>query len=146
MHAVKKEATEPPINARNITKDTSDFLSGQSEPIRQVQLVSHKNKWHDLRRKIITCLFLFFEVGPPGQGNTFIGPTYFFKHVQTGSNLFKLFQTFSNLNILDQICLNLIQIHQICSNFIKLVQTWSNWINVALNGSNWFKIFKISLN
>ena len=35
MHAVKKEATEPPINARNITEDTSDFLSGQSEPIVQ---------------------------------------------------------------------------------------------------------------
>ena len=44
MHAVKKEATEPPINARNITEDTSDFLSGQSEPIRQVQLVCRKNK------------------------------------------------------------------------------------------------------
>ena len=77
MHAVKKEATEPPINARNITEDTSDFLSGQSEPIRQVQLVCHKNKWHDLWHKLITCLFLFFE-GRPGQGNTFIGPTYFF--------------------------------------------------------------------
>ena len=106
MHAVKKEATEPPINARNITEDTSDFLSGQSEPIGQVQLVSHKNKWFDLWRKIITCLFLFFEGGPPGQGNTFICPTYFFKHVQTGSNLFKLNQT--------------------CSNWIKLVQTCSN--------------------
>ena len=64
MHAVKKEATEPPINARNITEDTSDFLSGQSEPIRQVQLVCNKNKWHDLWRKLITCLFLFFEGGP----------------------------------------------------------------------------------
>ena len=59
MHAVKKEATEPPINARNITEDTSDFLSGQSEPDRRVLLVRHKFNCHSLISKsvIIFCCF-----------------------------------------------------------------------------------------
>ena len=129
MHAVKKEATEPPINARNITKDTSDFLSGQSEPIGQVLLICHKNKWHDLWRKLITCLFLFFE-GGPGQGNTFIGPTYFFKHVQTGSNLFKL----------DQTCSNWIKLVHNGSNWFKLDPNWSNLLKLDQSCSSWIKL------
>ena len=42
---------------------------------RQVLLVRHKNKWHDLRRKLVTSLSLFFE---GGKENILIGPKNIF--------------------------------------------------------------------